>query len=81
MEQKSGSRNNEEKMDFSQSDGTNRTAKTKSTNPVRGSKADKLRKIQQSDKEVEAQRKKDSKESSRNVVIFTGRALVEILRD
>ena len=33
-------------MDFSQSDGTNRTAKTKSTNPVRGSKAEKLRKIQ-----------------------------------
>ena len=32
-------------------------------------------------KREEAQRKKDSKESSRNVVIFTGRALVEILRD
>ena len=30
---------------------------------------------------IEFQRKKDSKESSRNVVIFTGRALVEILRD
>lgn len=29
----------------------------------------------------EAQRSKDTKESQRNVVIFTGRALVEILRD
>lgn len=35
----------------------------------------------QSEKENEAQRKKDTKESARNVVIFTGRALVEILRD
>jgi len=35
----------------------------------------------QNEREIEAQRKKDSKESSRNVVIFTGRALVEILRD
>ena len=29
----------------------------------------------------EAQRSKDTKESQRNVVIFTGGALVEILRD
>jgi hypothetical protein len=35
----------------------------------------------QNDRDQEAQRRKDSKESSRNVVIFTGRALVEILRD
>lgn len=35
----------------------------------------------QNEKENEAQRKKDTKESARNVVIFTGRALVEIFRD
>lgn len=57
MEQKSGSKQNEEQKEFSQSDGTNRTAKTKSTiaGGVRsGSKAEKLRKIQQSDKDQEA---------------------------
>ena len=37
--------------------------------------------VQMNEKDQEAQRKKDSKENSRNVVIFTGRALVEILRD
>ena len=49
------------------------------------SKAEKMKRLLQqnlaNDKEIEFQRKKDSKESSRNVVIFTGRALVEILRD
>ena len=37
--------------------------------------------LQNNDRIEEAQRKKDFKESSRNVVVFTGRALVEILRD
>jgi hypothetical protein len=62
-----------------QSDGTVRTGKTKSTSI---GKADKMKKmLQNNDRLEEQQRKKDFKESSRNVVIFTGRALVEILRD
>jgi hypothetical protein len=37
--------------------------------------------LQQKDKEAEILRKREFMESNRNIVIFTGRALVEILRD
>jgi hypothetical protein len=82
MSQKSGSNKfNEEQMNLSQSDGTTRTGmQSKST--VTAKQKDKMKKLmQQNDRDQEAQRKKDSRESSRNVVIFTGRALREILRD
>jgi len=71
---------NEEIQNISVSDNTGRGQSYNS----KLSKIDKMKKIMQqniNDREIETQRKKDSKESSRNVVIFTGRALVEILRD
>lgn len=64
-----------------QSEGTNRTGRTKNSKD-RSQKKEFQKKNQiQNEKENEAQRKKDTKENARNVVIFTGRALVEILRD
>lgn len=44
-------------------------------------RSDKKKMMSQAQQENEAQKKKDNKEGQRNVVIFTGRALVEILRD
>lgn len=79
MSQKSGTKFTAETANLSQSDGANRTGRSKSTYRQRLGTG--KRQIQQNDRDQEAQRRKDSKESSRNVVIFTGRALVEILRD
>jgi len=82
MSQKTGSKWNDAENYASQSDNTNRTGRTKISIERRSTKKDFQKKNQiQKEKENEAQRKKDTKESARNVVIFTGRALVEILRD
>lgn len=85
MSQKSGSKLSEKVGGTALSEDTANTKRTKtnSTNIVFKVKRAVINSSSppQTHAEHDMERKKDSKESQRNVVIFTGRALTEILRD